>query len=498
MSKKIRIAVGGYCHETNRFGLVPVTLEVLLRSGCEKERYFKVNRGIKSYCGGFIDEAEALGVELVPAVQYTMKPSGPATREAMQWGRDYLSELLAEEYKEKPYDAIALFLHGAGAAEGCDDVEGEILNAIRQKLGQKIPIGVALDLHGNISEEMMQQADLLVGCKNYPHTDEYETGRLVLRTLHKMVTENFRPCKYMVHLPWHMVPAQGTTTSGPAGDVRQRCIDAEKADPQLLHASFFQGFPYADVPMAGVSVVTMAKNPESARQNALAIARYAWSRRKDFAVPLHTAREAVELALQRESFPVLINESADNPGGGAPGDGTFLLRALLEEDVSAAFGFIYDPLVAAQAAEAGVGARISCSLGGKTDARSGEPIELKDAYVKSISDGRFIRKSPMAKGAVTYLGTTVCLEVGNVSIIVAGFREQTFDDGPFVVAGVDWQTKKIVALKSSQHFRGWWGDKVETIISCDPPGTQSADLKTFDFQHADTTYYPLQNAEFKE
>lgn len=498
MSKKIRIAVGGYCHETNRFGLVPVSLEVLLRSGCEKERYFKVNRGIKSYCGGFIDVAEALDIELVPAVQYTMKPSGQSTREALEWGRDYLTELLAEEYKKQPYDAVALFLHGAGAAEGCDDVEGEVLGAIRAKLGDRIPIGVALDLHGNITPEMMERADLLVGCKNYPHTDEYETGAAMLRTLHKMVTEGLRPCKRLVRLPWHMVPAQGTTTSGPAGDVRQRCIDAEKADPNLLHASFFQGFPYADVPMAGVSVVTMAKTAESADHNALAIARYAWSRRKDFTVPLHSAQEAVELALQSEIFPVLINESADNPGGGAPGDGTFLLRALLEENASAAFGFIYDPEVAAQAAQAGVGAKISCTLGGKTDERSGAPIEIREAYVKSVSDGRFIRKSPMAKGARTDLGTTVCLEVGNVSVVVAGFREQTFDDGPFVAAGVDWQTKQIVALKSSQHFRGWWGDKVDRIISCDPPGTQSADLRTFAFQHADPTYYPLQDAEFKE
>lgn len=486
----MRIAVGGFCHESNRFGPVPVTMKVLRECTWEAEGYLAAFTGVKTYSGGFIDEAAAQGVELVPTVQYSMKPSGPSTREVLETARDRLAELFLAEYEKEPYDGIALSMHGAGVAEGYPDVEGELLRAIREKVGDQIPIGVVLDLHGNITPEMMELSDYLVGCKNYPHTDEYDAGRIMFRGLCQIARTGKRPCKRMVKLPWLMVPAQGMT-AGPAGDIRQQCIQREQTDTALLQASFFQGFPYADMPQCGVSVVTMAQTQECADRNALEIARYAWERRGSFEVPLYSAEEAVALALKETAFPVLINESADNPGGGAPGDGTHLLRELLRVNVPAAFGFIYDPGVAQQAAAAGVGSRISCSLGGKSDRVSGAPVELKDAYVKCVSDGRFIQKSPVGKGTRTSLGTTVCLVVGNVSIVVGSWRTQTFDDSPFTVAGVDWTRQRILALKSSQHFKGWWADKVQTIIPCDPPGTQSADLGSFVFGYADTGCYPL-------
>jgi microcystin degradation protein MlrC len=235
----------------------------------------------------------------------------------------------------------------------------------------------------------------------------------------------------------------------------------------------------------------MAKSQESADRNGRDIAEYAWSRRKDTLVPVYGAEESVAAALASELHPVLINETSDNPGGGTPGDGTHLLRALLKANASAAYGFIFDPETAEQAKKAGVGARIACRIGGKTDKIHGTPVEIPDAYVKCVSDGVFYLKSPMRLGGRSCLGTTACLEVGNVSIIVASFRTQTFDDGPFHCAGVDWTQKKIVALKSSQHFKGWWADKVPMIIPCDSPGLQCADLTTFDFKMVDTTCFPL-------
>lgn len=293
-----------------------------------------------------------------------------------------------------------------------------------------------------------------------------------------------------------LVPAQGLTMSGPGSDVREFCM-AQDQNKKLLRASFFYGFPYADVPFAGVSVVTLAADEATAKNCALEIARYAWSRRKDFFAPIHSAAEAVELALACKEGHVIINESSDNPGGGTPGDGTGLLRELLRRNVPAAFGFIYDPEVAKQAAEAGVGARISCLLGGKTDKNHGEPISIQDAYVRSVSDGVFIRRPPMGGSARMQLGVTVCLVVGNVSIVVGGKRVQTFDDGPFRMVGIDWQSQKILALKSSIHFRAWWADKVKAIISCDTPGIHCADLTTVPIRNLNASYYPLGNPQWK-
>lgn len=501
----MRIAIGGFCHETNMFCNVQVDMAQLERATREGEALLKAYTGSHTYVGGYLDEAAELGVEVVPTRISAMKPSGPCVPEGVELCITRLAERLAQEHRKKPLDGIALFMHGAGAALGHNDIEGEFLQAIRDKLGWEIPIGMTLDLHGNITQEMMACADLLVGCKEYPHVDEYDQGRTMFRILCDMARRNYRPAKKLVKLPWHMVSAQGCTLSGPAHDVKALCVQAEQEDPDMIQASFFQGFPYTDVPSCSVSVVVMAKTQEAADRNALQIARYAWERRKEFSIPVYSAQEAVEKALQEPEGPVLINESSDNPGGGTPGDGTHLLRELLRRDVPSAFGYIYDPEVAEQAARAGAGAYISCRLGGKTDRLHGDPIELENAYVKCVSDGIFNRVSPMGYGRAMDLGVTACLVAGNVSIVVGGGRKngigvprtQTFDDGPFRIVGVDWQHTQVLALKSAQHFKGWWADKVKAIIPCESPGLMSADLTTFSFRHASTEYYPLKDAQWE-
>lgn len=501
----MRIAIGGFVHETNMFGNVIIDMDLLARGTREEEDLIRGYTGAHSYVGGFIDEAEALGVEVVPTRVSAFKPSGPCVPEGVELTLRRIVELLCKAQDEKPLDGIALFMHGASSAEGHPDIEGELLQMIRQKLGYEIPVGMVLDLHGNITPEMVEYSDLLMGCKHYPHIDEYDQGRNMFRILCDMAEKNYRPAKKLVKLPWHMVSAEGCTISGPAYDVQQMCFKAEREDPDMIQASFFQGFPYSDVPSCSVSFVIMAKTQEAADRNGMEIARYAWSRREDFRIPVYSARQAVELALQEPEGPVLINESSDNPGGGTPGDGTHLLRELLRVDAPSAFGYIYDPQVVAQAMEAGVGATIDCRLGGKTDKFHGEPIEIRGAYVKHISDGIFTRVSPMGKGGLNDLGMTVYLVVGNVHIVVGGghkngvpaTRTQTFDDGPFRVVGVDWQHTRVLALKSSQHFKGWWKDQVKKIIPCDSPGLMSADLTTFPFRYLDKGYFPFADARWE-
>ena len=156
------------------------------------------------------------------------------------------------------------------------------------------------------------------------------------------------------------------------------------------------------------------------------------------------------------------------------------------------------PPVMELAKKAGEGSRITCLLGGKTDKLHGEPIALKDAYVRCVSDGCYIRKNPMGLGRQDCLGTTVCLEVGNVQIVVGSLRTQTFDEGPFTTAGVEWEKLDIVALKSAQHFKGWWADHVDTIIPCESHGVMTANISLLKFTRADTSYYPFGNPVWEE
>lgn len=486
----MRIGFGGYCNETNGLCGILNTLDMVKTHGREKEALRNGSVGRQSYCGGFVDEAQAQGVEPVGGFYVSFSPSGPSTKEALEYGRDRLVQTLLEAHKQEPLDGIALFLHGAGVAHGYDDLEGEIIRAVRQAFGSEIPIGLAMDLHGNVTQEMIDLTDIAAGCKNYPHIDEYKTGREVMAHLIEMVRTGKKPYKRLVRLPMHLAVNGGVTTSGPASRVRLLMERLEQEDPQLLQASAFQGFPYADIPQAAVTVITVGATQEAADRNAKIIANHIWDHRADFVVPTYGAQEAVEMALQAPEGPVLINESSDNPGAGTPGDGTHLLRVFLEANVPAAYGFIYDPEVAQQAAKAGVGATIRCSLGGKHDPINGQPLEL-EAYVKTVSDGKSFRKSPMGKGAPVNLGTTVCLQVGKVQIVVCCTRAQTLDDSPFILGGVDWQQMRLLGLKSSQHFKGWWADRVHTIIPCDSPGIVSGDLSSLPLTRAPKDYYPL-------
>lgn len=497
----MRIGIGGFFHETNSFSNIPVPLSAVRKNWTEKQGLIDAYKGVKAYIGGFIDEAEAQGVELCPTVMSRECPCGHIAADGLEAVRDGIVTQLWEGHQEKPFDAIALHLHGAAVADEYPDVDGEIIRAVREKFGPDMPIGVVLDLHGNITDTMMECSTILIGLKTYPHVDEYGASRIMFSQLCDHVREGFRVYKRVVRLPWHMVPAEGLTTAGPGHDVQQLCYRCEEKDENLLQATFFQGFPYSDITDACVSVVTMAKTQESADRNALEIARYAWGRRHDFAVVANSAEKAMELAMAVPAGegPVVVNESSDNTGGGAPGDGTHLLREMLRCNVpDSVYAGIYDPEVAELARKAGIGGKITCKLGGKMDNLHGEPIELVDAYVKNLNDGTYINYSPKGGGNTVCYGTTACLQVGNVSIVVVSGRTQPMDDGVLRIGGMSYEHTSIVAVKSSQHFRAWWASRARAIVPCDSPGIHCADLTVFDFKFANKDYFPLKDAKWEE
>lgn len=490
----MRIGIAALHHETNSFSNIPMDWAHLRRTRFEKETYRNVYTPRRNYSGGFLAKGKELGIEIVPAASAYLCPSGHITDEALEKHRDGLVALLWQAHQEQPLDAIALNLHGAGVADSYPDADGEILRAVREQFGPDMPIGCVLDLHANVTPEMLEYADLLTGVKGYPHVDEFEAGADLLEILADMVTNHWRPYKRLIQLPWLIVPAEGVTLSGPAHDVQQMLLKYEREETQLVNATFFHGFPYSDIAQAGVSVTAMAKTQSDADRCALEIARFAWSIRKKFAVPANSAAMAMDLAEQIPitNGPVIIHESSDNTGGGAPGDGTHLLREMLKRNLpDSAFGSIHDPEVAALAAKAGVGAKITCKLGGKTDNLHGEPIELTDAYVKCISDGKFLGLSPMGGGSICNAGLTALLVVGNVNIIVTSVRGQAMDDGFFRTVGLRHDLLRYAGVKSSQHFKGWWKDYCSGIVACDSPGIHCADLRVFDFKFTNTGYFPL-------
>jgi microcystin degradation protein MlrC len=483
----MRIAMGGISHETNTFCSGKTGL------GGFQEREWGVgqeiidaNKGVRSYQGGVIDAAEQLGIELVPTFYASATPSAIIARDAF----DEMENLLIQKLDEAgDLDGIVLNLHGAGVAEGIDDIESHVIKRVRQHFGPDMPIVVTLDLHGNIFQESLDNADALFGVNLYPHTDSYDRGVEAVEMLPEIIKGNIKPAMHITHLPM-MLPST-TTDLSPAKDINEICWEWEKQDG-VIDCTFFHGFAPADIPRVGVSVITMTNNdPEKAKQISEDVASTIWERREEFRPPINPPEKVFEMANEDDGRPVIINEKADNPGGGGPGDGTHLLRAMIEAQLEdACFGFIHDPETVAQAHDAGVGATISVRLGGKKEPLHGEPIEAQ-AYVKCLTDGKFIQQSPMGRGRKVDLGKMARLVIDGIDVIVSTIRTQTLDDEVFRLHGIEVTRYKFVAIKSSNHFRAGFSPIAHKIIRADTPGLVSADLSTFNYKRLERPIWPL-------
>jgi microcystin degradation protein MlrC len=483
-----RIAIGEISHETNTFAPA-TTLEMFKdRDWAHGEEILARDSGTRTYVGGMIEAAERLGVTLIPTFAASTEPWGTITREA--YGT-MVAELVRGIRAAMPLDAVCLALHGAGIAEGIADLESGVLEAVRGVVGQALPIAVALDLHGNITPRMLQLATGLFGVHEYPHTDSFERGQEAMAFLLRVLRREIAPAMAIEALPL-VIPASPSALE-PARTINALCHDWEQR-PGMIDCVFFHGFSHTDLPDAGVTVVAIAERDAAlARRAVQAIAREIWARREAFQVkfaqPAQTVAEAVKLAATEQ--PVVINEMSDNPGGGAPGDGTHLLRAMLDANlVDSAFGTLYDPEAADAAHRAGTGATLRVRLGGKHDRLHGDPLDLT-VYVKSLTDGQFKLSTPMGQGSPVNLGKMARLQCGGVDIVVASRRTQVLDPEPFVLQGIDPARCRIVGLKSSAHFRAGFSATAKHIVTTDSPGITTAILSNLPYRRLRRPIYPL-------
>jgi microcystin degradation protein MlrC len=472
----IRVAVGGITHETNTyadgcFGQTEVGDFTIDRAEEIVRRY----EGTRTFVGGMLQGAEDIGAVVVPTFTAIAQPSGTISRAAYETMKAELLERLRDAL---PVDAVALELHGAGVVDGIDDLEGDLAGEVRALVGDAVPIVAPLDLHGNITDRMAEVIDLMLGVHYYPHTDMYERGREAVNAIPRLLDGSLRPTTHVEHLP--MLTPSSCTDFGPAKATNELCWQLEDEDG-VVDVTFFHGFPFTDTPDAGAHiVVTTDGDPDLARRLGKQVASFVWEHREAFRPETDTPELAVRRAMPVETGPVVINETSDNSGGGAPADSTHLLRALLEAKVTdAVFGFLCDPEVAAAAHRAGVGATIDVHLGGKHDDIHGAPIPLT-VYVKSLSDGRFTYTTPMFEGVRANYGKMARLQVAGMDILVGSERSQTFDTEVFLLNGIDVTRYKIVALKSSQHFRAGFGAIATEIITSDAPGLTTERVEAFE------------------
>ena len=485
----MRLFLAMMSHETNTFSNIPTDRHQFetrhLHYGGEIVETF---RGTGTCLGGMIDAAARRGATLIPSVAASASPAGLVTREIYAHVKE---RLLRDLEAAGALDGVLLDLHGAMVVEGLDDGEGDLIQAVRRVVGPGVPIAVSLDFHGNISETMVREADLLHGYKTYPHVDMGERGAEAAERVLDVIGKRIKPTVALRKPP--LLPPLGNqgTARGPMRRLYDMATEMEK-DPKVVSISIFAGFPYADIPDAGFAVYVVTDGDQAlADRLADQIANTAWAHRHEFIHKALPVAEAVARAQAAAGQPIVLADMADNTGGGAAGDGTEVLRELIRVGArSAVVACLWDPKAVAECVRAGVGASVTLDVGGKVDDRHGPPLKVT-GVVRTLSDGRFIHKGPMARGLPGRLGTTAVLDVNDIKVILISYRGQTLDPEMIRFVGLDPLDHKILVVKSTIHYRAAFEPIAREIIEVDAPGLSSSNLARFDFSRIRRPIFPL-------
>ena len=493
----MRIISGGIQHETNTFARGLTTLRDFIRDSNLGEDLPGGEAIVQRYAntetihGGYLVGAEQAGIELVPVLNAKAYPSGMVEKETF----DFLKEMLVSRIEQAlPADGILLDLHGAMVTEEHEDAEAEILRAVREVVGNDMPIVVTLDLHANISPKLAERASVIIGFDTYPHVDMGERGREAVELLAKILRGEVNPVQAYRQIPLLTMPPMQCTLREPMKTLIGELHELE-AKPGVLTATIAMGFPFADIHDMGVTVLATTNDDRNlAEASADKLAKHLWDLRDELQPKLTTIEDTMSLSQQTDGL-VIFADGSDNPGGGAPCDGTIALQALIKSDFRGGMvGVLFDPETAAQAKKIGIGGRFSARIGGKTDDRHGQPVET-EAEVMALSDGEFQHVGPMAHGLKDSLGGTALLRVGGVEIVVSSHRRQLLDRAMLSTVGVDASTRKLLVVKSAVHFRADIGPLAKHIVDGDTPGIHRPDFACFDYQKVRRPVYPLDPAD---
>jgi microcystin degradation protein MlrC len=427
----------------------------------------------------------ARGWTLIEGLVAAAVPNGVVTRMAFEGLRD---ALLADLTAALPVDMVLLGMHGAMVADGYDDCEGDLLKRVRAIVGPDVVIGGTLDPHTHLSAAMVESADLLICWKEYPHTDILERAVELVDFCAAMAEKRLRLHASVVDTG--MVAMLHTTREPARGFVdRVRALEGREG---IVSISVVHGFPWGDTPDMGTKILVYSDavaDPGGARSVALAqsLADELVELREALAEPLPGIDEALDTALAANGTVVLADRS-DNPGGGAAGDSTFLLRRVLERRISGVcLGPLWDPGAVRIAFDAGVGARLPLRIGGKIAPLSGDPVDAT-WEVRALS--RDMVMTGLA-GTPAKLGDCALVVCDDVEVVLTSFRCQAFGLDLFTQLGCDPAQRRLVVVKSSQHFRAAFAPIAERIILVDTPGVVTNDFTKLPFRKIKLPKWPF-------
>lgn len=471
----MRIIFCGFQHETNTFAPSKADYAAFEHGGgfpglCRGEQLFdELVATANIPAAGFIVAAKAAGHELVPVLWTAAVPSAHVTESTYE---RIAGEIVEGIRANLPADAIYMDLHGAMVAEHFDDGEGELIRRVRAVAGPDVPIIVSLDLHANVTELMLKEADALVAFRTYPHIDMAETGKRAFDLIVKRVRFGRRFAMRHRRIPFLLPICWQSTQDEPAGGLYRELEEIE-ARTGAISLSFAMGFAAADFAECGPVVWAYGEDADAAEAAVEAMADAVMKAEANFSGPLYGPQEVVEKAIVLAASapqPIVIADAQDNPGAGGNSDTTGILRALIAANAqNAAIGVIYDPAAVVAAQAAGEKEIVRLTLGGRSPVPGDSPLEM-DFIVEKLSDGHLRTQGPYYGERDMYLGPSVCLRNGGVRVVVASQKAQLADQAMFRYVGIEPTTEDILVVKSAIHFRADFRPIAAEILTAVAPG----------------------------
>jgi microcystin degradation protein MlrC len=509
-----RILLAGLFHETHTFldGRTPPSA-FAVRRGDE----LLAARGDGSPLCGVLEVAAECGWELLPTIDMRATPSATVADEVLEaWWSEFRERAAAETAGD--IDGVFLVLHGAMACETVPDVEGEILRRIRGIPAlADVPLVGVYDLHGNISPATAQLSQGIVAYRNNPHTDSRDSAVRAAKLLDRILTTGDRPVCLWEQPPVMWPPTGTGTADDPMRTLETMAREIERLRPQITAVNVFGGFSFADTPHTGVSfsAVTFG-DPQIAAAELRRLSRWAIEHREQGNVldpPLADVLPAIQRHVIAGETPVLIVEPADNIGGGAPGDATTVLRALVENRIADTAVIINDPLAVSHLGQCTLGNTRRISIGGKGSRFTDGPLEL-DVELLNRTDGKFDledRNSHLASMAGVHIdmgpsavvrvadAASVGPEAGSfrnvrhagIRILFTSRKTPPFDLGQWRSQGIDPETLSVIGVKAAVAHRRAYDKIARHSYTVDIPGPCSSDLRTFPWQQIRRPVFPL-------
>ena len=469
--------------ETNTFSPLPTSLDayketVFLRPG---EHPTDAPRMCTAPLFVARQRAKAEGFTLIEGSCFAASPAGTTNRADYEFMRD---EILSQLKAALPLDGVLFGLHGAMVAHGYDDVEGDLLERARAIVGKDCVIGVELDPHCHLTLKRVRLADVTILYKEFPHTDVVERAEdvlnLVLRTIRKEIkpTTSLYDCRQIGSYP----------TTLPLMRAFVDKTAAMEAKNGILSISIGHCFPYADVPELGGRILVITDNDKpKADRLATEIGEEFVGMRGRTAPDYLATDEGISSALAFNANPVVMADPADNAGGGAPSDNTSILRRLIERKVEgAAVGPIWDPIAVRLCFDAGLGAQLPLRFGGKIGPTSGQPID------SVVTVAALQRDCWQSFGPTQVpLGDCAAIRIGGIEVVLISNRTQALGLELFRNLGIEPTERKLVVVKSTNHFMAAFGPIARKVIYVDSDGPLSRDYRKIAYSRVNRPIWPL-------